>query len=114
VEDKWPLLRKILSYCGTLLGKTSLLLRGKNYLSYDVLGGFFGCDLKSWKHVIANDNAKKRFRPKGYKILFDLLKYSPCDLKVEEVYYRFETRKAEVSKINLGVYLEFFKSCILP
>ena len=113
VEDKWPLLRKILSYCGTLLGKTSLLLRGKNYLSYDVLGGFFGCDLKSWKQAVVNDNAKKCFRPKGYKVLFDFLKLLPDSLKIEEVYYKFATRRAEVSKINLKVYMEFVKSCFL-
>ncbi|MBN1391746.1 MAG: glycosyltransferase [Sedimentisphaerales bacterium] len=111
VEDKWPLLRKMLSYLGTLLGKTSLLLRKKNYLSYDVLGGFFGCGLKSWKQTVAD--AGKRFRLKGYKILFDFLKVVPAGLRIEEVYYRFATRRAEISKINLRVYMEFLKSCFL-
>jgi dolichol-phosphate mannosyltransferase len=113
VEDKWPLLRKILSYLGTLLGKTSLLLRKKAYLSYDVLGGFFGCDLKSWKQTVADVGSGKRFRLKGYKILFDFLKMVPPSLKIEEVYYRFATRRAEISKINLRVYMEFLKSCFL-
>jgi dolichol-phosphate mannosyltransferase len=113
VEEEWPLLRKTLSYFGTLLGKTSLLLRGKKCLSYDVLSGFFGCDIKSWKQTITNGNAKKRFRPKGYKILFDFLKLAPSSLRIEEVYYRFATRRAELSKINLKVYMEFLKSCFL-
>ncbi len=113
VEQKWPLLRKAISYFGTLLGKTSLLLRGKNYLSYDVLGGFFGCDLKSWRQPVANKNARNRFRPKGYKVLFDFLKLVPASLKIEEVYYKFATRRAEVSKINFKVYMEFVKSCFL-
>jgi len=70
VEKKWPFLRKSLSYFGTLLGKTSLLLRGKNYLSYDILGGFFGCELNSWNECIPDRSGKKHFRPKGYKVLF--------------------------------------------
>jgi dolichol-phosphate mannosyltransferase len=114
VEKKWPFLRKVLSYAGTLLGKTSLLLRGKTHLSYDILGGFFGCELKTWNDCISNRSGRKRFRPKGYKVLFDFLKSTPNNLKIEEVYYKFATRSAEVSKINLNVYLEFIKSCLLP
>lgn len=114
VEKEWPLLRKSLSYAGTLIGKTSLLLRNKSYISYDILSGFFGCDLKNWNHVVANKPIKQHFKPKGYKVLFDFLKLSSNNLEIEEVYYRFETRQAEVSKINLKVYMEFIKSCFLP
>jgi ubiquinone/menaquinone biosynthesis C-methylase UbiE len=114
VEKKWPFLRKSLSYLGTLLGKTSLLLRGKNYLSYDILGGFFGCDLKSWNECIPDRPARKHFRPKGYKVLFDFLKLAPNSLKIEEVYYKFATRRAEISKINFKIHLEFIKSCLSP
>lgn len=114
VEQKWPLLRKAISYFGTVLGKTSLLVRRKKYLSYDVLGGFFGCDLKSWNNCVSNKSEIKRFRPKGYKVLFDFLKLAPDSLKINEVYYRFATRRAEISKINFKVYIEFLKSCFLP
>jgi SAM-dependent methyltransferase len=71
VGKKWPFLRKSLSYFGTLLGKTSLLLRGKSYLSYDILGGFFGCDLKSWNTCVPKADVRKPFRLKGRKVLFD-------------------------------------------
>jgi len=113
VEKEWSFLRKSLSFSGTALAKSSLLLRRKNYLSYDVLGGFFGCDLKSWKDCVPNSSDKNRFMLKGYKVLFDFLKVAPNELKLEEVYYKFATRRADVSKINIKVYLEFLKSCFL-
>lgn len=114
VEKQWSIFRKILSYTGTLIGKISLLIKKKNYINYDILGGYFGCDTRFWKKYVSKKKKKKYFRPKGYKILFDFLKCLPCKLKIEEVYYVFATRKADVSKINVKIYLEFLKSCFLP
>jgi dolichol-phosphate mannosyltransferase len=114
IEEEWSLSRRLISCAGSVLGKISLLLRGKNYLNYDILGGYFGCESAFCRESLSDKLKRHRFRLKGYKIVFDLLKCLPCGAKVEEVYYRFETRKAEVSKINLGVYLEFIKSCFLP
>ena len=114
VEKKWPFSRKVISCLGSVFGKMSLLARGKNYLSYDILGGFFGCNLESWNESILKKPERKHFRLKGYKVLFDFLKISQGTLKTEEVCYKFATRRAEISKINLKVYLEFIKSCVLP
>ncbi|MBN2180475.1 MAG: glycosyltransferase [Sedimentisphaerales bacterium] len=114
VEKEWSFLRKLLSFIGTAIAKSSLLFRRKNYLSYDVLGGFFGCDFKSWKNCVSSDSDIKRFMPKGYKVLFDFLKIAPRELKLEEIYYKFATRRADVSKINIKIYFEFLKSCFLP
>jgi len=47
-------------------------------------------------------------------VLFDFLKVAPRELKPEEIYYKFATRRADVSKINIKIYLEFLKSCFLP
>jgi len=114
VEKKWPFSRKVISCLGSVLGKISLLARGKNFLNCDILGGFFGCELNSWNECIPDRSGRKRFRPKGYKVLFDFLKLTPNDLKIEEAYYKFATRRAEISKINPKIYLEFIKSCFLP
>jgi len=114
VEKEWSFLRKSLSFSGTALAKSSLLFRRKNYLSYDVLGGFFGCNLKTWTDCVPNGSVKNRFMLKGYKVLFDFLKVAPRELKPEEIYYKFATRRADVSKINIKIYLEFLKSCFLP
>jgi len=114
VEEEWGLVRKTISYIGTLLGKTVLLLKGKNYISYDILGGFFGCNTKFWNRAHSNRFKKSHFRLEGYKVLFDFLKYLPSRTGIEEVYYRFKTRKSDVSKLSLKVHLEYFKSCFLP
>lgn len=114
IEEEWSLSRRLISCAGSVLGKIALLLRGKNYLDYDILSGFLGCESMFCQGVLSDKSNSKRFRLKGYKVLFDLLKCAPRGLRVEEVYYRFETRKAEISKINIKVYLEYIKSCILP
>ncbi len=114
VEGHWGIVRHFLSYVGTALAKTSLLLRGKNYTSYDVLGGFFGGETQFWKKCQSQTFKRTHFRLKGYKVLFDFLKYAPSRLRIDEVYYRFETRRAGVTKINLKIYSEFLKSCFLP
>ena len=110
VEDDWPLPRKCLSYVGTALGKTSLLLRGKRYLSYDILSGFFGASRELLCSVIDEVAHSRGFRPTGYKVLFDLLKLLPRDQELEEVYYRFETRRGGASKLNTTTHLEYLKS----
>lgn len=112
VEEGWGLVRRLISYAGTIIGKISLLLRGKNYLRYDILGGFFGCDTFFWNECVS---ASKRdsFMLRGYKILFDFLKCAPSRVDVGDVRYKFQTRKSESSKISLKIYFEYLKSCLL-
>jgi 2-polyprenyl-3-methyl-5-hydroxy-6-metoxy-1,4-benzoquinol methylase len=114
VSGRWPLVPKMISYLGTFLGKISLLARGKQYLSYDVLGGFWGCSAAFWQEVLGYGPAEKRFRMAGKKVLFDLLKCLPYRVKIEEVYYRFEANKGKVSKPDFKAYGEFLKACFLP
>jgi hypothetical protein len=108
VEGDWPLDRKLLSYLGTALGKISLIARGKSFLSYDILSGFFGLRRPFFQSVIQDRTAN--FRLRGYKVLFDLLKLLPKTEEAEEVYYRFETRQGGRSKQTLRVYREYLKS----
>lgn len=113
VLGKWPVFRRLASYLGTALGKISLICRGRPHLSYDILGGFFGCKTSIWKQWSTGNN-RGRFQLRGYKVLFDFLKCAPLDLPVEEVFYRFEARRAGLSKANWRVGLEYLKSCIRP
>jgi ubiquinone/menaquinone biosynthesis C-methylase UbiE len=110
VEAEWSWVRRLLSYAGTALGKLSLLVRGKSYLSYDILSGFFGVRTEFFHCVAPPETLATRFRPKGYKVLFDLLKALPRREEIEEVYFRFETRQGGLSKLNARVYREYFKS----
>ena len=108
VAGNWPLPRKILSYTGTMLGKICLLARNKDYLSYDILSGFFGAETSFW-NAIVNGNAGK-FKPGGYKILFEFLKIMPKISVFSEVYYEFAARNKAQSKMNFKIYLEYLKS----
>lgn len=74
---------------------------------------FFGVVTKFWNKCLPKRAKRKYFRLKGYKVLFDFLKYVPSRLNIEEVYYIFKTRKADASKINLRIYFEYLKSCFL-
>ena len=114
VEAGWGFLRKALSGIGTLIGKTCLLMKGKDYITYDILGGLFGCNTRFWRKSMTFRFKKEHFRLRGYKILFDFLKYLPSRLAIEEVYYEFKTRKADNTKINFEIQLEYLKSCFLP
>lgn len=112
VSGDWPWQRKLLSYLGTGLGKVSLILRGRFYLNYDILSGFFGAETSFWKQAaFANGNINK-FRQKGYKILFDFLKIIPNGARVGKVPYEFGVRKKASSKINFKINLEYLKSCL--
>jgi len=112
VSGRWPLQRKIISYIGTFLGKISLFMRNKLYLSPDILSGFFGAETIFWKEIAFNKDNISKFRLKGYKVLFDFLKIMPGDVRFGEIYYEFNARKKASSKLNFKVYLEYLKSLI--
>lgn len=113
VQQKWGIFRMALSYLGTIIGKISLSMRGKKYINYDILGGFFGCRTRFWKISLALTFKERHFRLRGFKILFDFLKCLPRRVVIEEVYYKFGIRKANVSKINWRVNFEYLKACFL-
>ena len=113
VEGKWPLHRKIVSYGATFLGKISLLLRRKYYLSYDILSGFFGAETSFFKKLAFDNIGMVKFRLKGVKILFDFLKIVPKDMWFGEVYYEFKAREYGNSKLNLKSYWEYFRSVFM-
>ena len=113
VQQKWGIIRMALSYLGTMIGKISLSVRGKKYINYDILGGFFGCQTRFWKRSLAHTFRERHFRLRGFKILFDFLKHLPKGVVIEEIYYKFGIRNANVSKINWRVNLEYLKACFL-
>ncbi|MBU0687602.1 MAG: polyprenol monophosphomannose synthase [Candidatus Margulisbacteria bacterium] len=106
VIGDWPLHRRALSNLGRLMGRWFLLLQGKN--CNDVLSGFFAGKTDLAKNLI-NQNPR-RFEPKGYKILFDLIKVAPKNIKIAEVAYAFNERKRGSSKINVKHLLYYFRS----
>jgi len=110
IEGHWPLFRKSISHLGNFLGKLSLLIRGKSYLGYDVLTGFFGVEVAFWKEIVFYKNSSVNFRLRGYKILFDFLKAMPNEISVKNIHYAFGSRRKGDSKLNMRIYIEFLKA----
>jgi len=110
VEGRWSIFRKSLSYLGNILGKVSLLARGKRYITYDVLTGFFGIETAFWKRLVFEQNNFVHFRLKGYKVLFDFLKVAPNKILVKNVSYVFNSRRTGFSKLNRKIYIEFLRA----
>ena len=70
-------------------------------------GYFFGIKTKVMKDVLLKN--EKKFEKKGYKVLFDILKY--CGkVRTAEVYYNFKERSYGSSKIGRKQILCYLKS----
>lgn len=105
--QNWTMHRRIISYLATKLGETLLFIRGSPRCS-DVLSGFFGGDTVFVQELINRKNGS--FALEGYKVLFDILKISPGDIKISEVDYVFQTRAGGESKMNSRIIWKYFKS----
>lgn len=106
LPDDWGFSRKLMSFTAAMLGKLRLLIGGA--MAKDIMSGFFGCERKlltnAWKL------SPEKFEPRGYKVLFDLLKLLPRRTKVANVPYHFGLRTAGESKISKKHVMLYLKS----
>jgi len=102
----WPITRKIISLGAKTLARTRLIL--KMPFIKDPVSGFFGGNTKLCNEII--QKRYNKFEIKGYKILFDLLKYCPKRTKVGYVYYDFGLRLKGQSKIGKKQILSLLRS----
>jgi hypothetical protein len=77
--------------------------------SEDTMSGFFGGRTKQCQSIILTYEDK--FERKGFKALFDLLKFLPKDTKVEEVRFKFDSRRSGDSKLSSMVILSIMRQC---
>ena len=103
ITGSWGAHRKAMSKVATFLGKTRLKISGLQ--CNDPLSGFFGIKANLFR-AIAKKHSKK-FEMKGYKILFDLLKYLPSESNLAQVAYTFNIRNKGESKIKL-IHMWYF------
>lgn len=101
----WPWHRKLMSKIAQLLGKVRLSFTGKH--CNDLLSGFFGAKTSYVKKYI--NKHSKAFVGEGYKVLFDILKYSK-NISVGEVKYVFLERKGGKSKLGKKQIFSYIKS----
>lgn len=106
VASKWPLNRKLMSRIATTLARLRV---GRNIK--DPMSGFFGVKTELFRGVIASKG--NRFEGRGYKVLFDLLKYCPKG-QIGQVPYTFGERRGGQSKIKGRHILIFLKSILRP
>jgi len=106
ITEDWAWYRKLMSDVATDLGKVRLFLHGVSVK--DPMSGFFAVKTDLFKRVIHDDERKFEFR--GYKVLFDLLKYIPKKTLISYVYYDFGMRKGGESKIGMRHVVAYFDS----
>ena len=106
ISGEWPIHRLIISEVAYFLGR--MRLWRKKFPKYDLVSGFFGGRTGIVKKIIEKNHQK--FELKGYKVLFDILKYLPQDAKVDKVDYEFGIRHAGESKLSKKVMFYYFRS----
>ncbi|MEA2070436.1 MAG: GtrA family protein [Asgard group archaeon] len=104
----WPFSRRLISWGASVIGKFSLWIH-RSAKCDDVMSGFFGGKTTFTEKII--EEHPDGFRPKGYKVLFELLKHSPRkETKVGRVGYIFQPREKGESKISSKHIFEFLRS----
>ena len=78
-------------------------------ISSDIMSGLFGGDAALCQKVIEQDS--ENFQMKGFKALFDLMKYVPEDIKLTEVKFKFGERQGGESKLSGGIIVSLLKQC---
>lgn len=100
--------RWIASWGAHALAMITLWLRNKKG-SKDIMSGFFGGNTELYQQVIRehSDYLDRR----GFKALFDLLKFGPSDAAIDEITFEFGKREAGESKIDKNVTVSILKQC---
>jgi dolichol-phosphate mannosyltransferase len=87
----------------------SYLYAKRQPTSGDTMSGFFGGRSDLCQKIIEEKGDK--FERAGFKGLFDLLKFMPRDIKIAEVKFKFNSRRAGKSKLSSRVILSIMRQC---
>ena len=104
-------LRRFSSFAAQLLTHSYLWIHDQPS-SRDIMTGFFGGRTELFQRVIEEHGELMDRR--GFKALFDLLKFTPAGTKVAEVEFEFGTRMAGESKISSTVIMSILGQCGAP
>jgi len=106
IHGDWGVHRLIISETAYFLGNLRLLK--KKFPKSDLMSGFFGAKTKLVNEIMMKNH--KKFELKGYKILFDIMKYLSQDSKVNKVDYEFGLRTRGESKLDWKIMYYYFRS----
>ncbi len=98
----WKFSRKWISKIANLAASLRLKLSGNPYVK-DPMSGFFAARLSVVKALLSKN-------PRGFKILFDILKRLPKSTKVVQIGFVFALRKAGKSKLSVNQCKAFLKA----
>jgi len=109
-EDRGKLssMRRFASWGADTMARTYLRYK-RQPLSIDTMSGFFGGRTELCRSVIEKKGDK--FEMKGFKALFDLLKFVPKDSKIAEVEFKFNSRRSGESKLSSTIILSIMRQC---
>ena len=100
--------RRMSSSVAHILAHYYLFLRSQPS-SRDIMTGFFGGRTELFRTVI--DENRGSLEMKGFKALFDLLKFCPPDIVVREVEFDFRPRRSGESKISPLIIVSILRQC---
>ena len=75
----------------------------------DIMSGLFGAKTALSQAIVREKG--DRFERKGFKVLFDILKFVPKDVTCSEVIYQFGDRKGGESKLSPIVVSSILRQC---
>jgi dolichol-phosphate mannosyltransferase len=109
-EDRGKLssARRFASWGADAMARSYLRFK-RQQLSIDTMSGFFGGRTKLCQSVIEKKGDK--FEMKGFKALFDLLKFVPRDTKIAEVEFKFNSRRSGQSKLSSTIIFSIMRQC---
>jgi dolichol-phosphate mannosyltransferase len=97
--------RSMGSWMFHILASSVLFIHGKKG-SKDIASGLFGGSVELFTKVI-NEHGDK-FEMRGFKLLYDFLRWGPSDVKMGTIKYEFFKREGGTSKVSpRTVYLSF-------
>jgi dolichol-phosphate mannosyltransferase len=106
-EDR-PLHRTLITWFATVAAKIYLLCRGITIA--DPMSGFFGGETELVRNTCRQH--RKRFEPRGYKVLFDLLRVIDPTVTIDQVFYRFGVRPGGNSKLRAMHVVYYLRSLL--
>ena len=81
-------------------------------LSEDTMSGFFGGRTDLCQKIIMENGS--RFERRGFKVLFDLLRFVPRSVRISEMKFKFDARQRGESKLNSTIVLSIIRQCGIP
>jgi dolichol-phosphate mannosyltransferase len=100
--------RKMASWAANAMASTYLRWKGQPR-SGDIMSGFFAGKTDLCRTVILANEGK--FERKGFKALFDLLKFLPKGSNISEVEFQFNSRRSGESKLSSTIIISIMRQC---